>query len=168
HSLQFISHICTENNLFIEHYLNNELQKLLKSSNNQQVIKISDVINHQLSAQLMWKVLEPVGFSSSQTQNILLYLKNKPKTGKTFYSTYFQLLINRNEIIISPISKPEIEIQILELPFKWIKKPTCIIEFELGKPVFDTKNLTSYVDAEKINLPLMLRNWQKGDKIKPL
>lgn len=100
-------------------------------------------------------------------------LKNflNAKTGAQFHSDTFSFLKDREEIIIS--SKTEksekIAIQIAEIPFELVTKESTITFSETGDTNLNKKNKNlQQVDFDKLSFPLTVRNWQEGDKIKPL
>lgn len=93
------------------------------------------------------------------------------KTGAQFYTDHFSFLKDREEIIITTNSekKEKVNQQIDKLPFELNANDTLIFccksnDIQLKKEI---KNLQQ-VDFSKLNFPLTLRNWQEGDKIKPL
>lgn len=112
--------------------------------------------------------LKPYGFNANDVSDVIKSLKNQ--SGKKFMSKTHQLIKDRNKLIISVLNNTEneeFEIKTLNdfslLPFdlkaKFVLKETL-------KSIEKDKKF-AYFDAAKINFPLRVKKWQKGDKFKP-
>ncbi|WP_163409716.1 tRNA lysidine(34) synthetase TilS [Flavobacterium ajazii] len=89
------------------------------------------------------------------------------QSGKQVFSAEFRLLKNRDTLILSPIAetpeKEEFEInendQDVNFPLKLKLCNVSHISLDSNKVIF--------VDAEKIQYPLVLRKWKEGDSFQP-
>lgn len=113
--------------------------------------------------------LEPLGFSFRQC----LQIQETTQTGSDFFSENYWAVMDRNRLVITPISfKQEIsekyfihtQESILETEFFSLK-----INFIQNIPsVFAPPTEALYFDAEKLQFPLVVRAWQEGDTFQAL
>jgi len=89
------------------------------------------------------------------------------QSGKQVFSAEFRLLKNRDTLILSPISeiseKEEFEINEND---KEVNFPLKLRLCNVSHITIDS-NKTIFVDAEKIQFPLILRKWKEGDSFQP-
>ncbi|MEJ0032287.1 MAG: tRNA lysidine(34) synthetase TilS [Bacteroidota bacterium] len=97
-------------------------------------------------AGVLLRMIEPFGFNFSNAESII----NTTQAGKLFFSKTHQLVVDREELIISS-GIPETEIAIEE---------TTELTFTNDPGI-------AYVDADKVGA-LVLRNWEEGDFFYPL
>ena len=110
----------------------------------------------------LYRWLQPLGFKAWDDIYDLAFAE----TGKQIFSENFQLLKNRNFLIIAPKSKgTDFELR--------INKGTSEVNFhikllfcKITKPFYHT-NKTIFVDDEKLDYPLTLRKWKSGDIFYP-
>ena len=119
------------------------------------------------AASVLYNLITPYGFNYDQVKSIQASLKS---SGALFMSEQWVLNIDRTHLIISKIEKREVEI--------WIDKEqnnikadsssflTKVIEKKNYKILND--NNIAALDYAKLNFPLLLRNWRKGDSFIPL
>ena len=111
----------------------------------------------------LYQWLKPLGFTAWED----IYNLAKAETGKQIFSENYQLLKNRNYLIIAPKSTNNDE-SIL------IKKDTLEVNFHIKllfckvADTFFSTNKTIFVDEEKLTYPLTLRRWKSGDYFFPL
>jgi tRNA(Ile)-lysidine synthase len=117
---------------------------------------------------LMYFMTREYGFNKVQ---ILDLLKNETESvGKKIVSEKYEIIREREHLIIQ-------EIKIIEAVYEEITKfkktkvtETSVCDFTFIEPhLCDFKQTnTLYVDFDKISLPLIIKTWQDGDKMKPL
>jgi tRNA(Ile)-lysidine synthase len=89
------------------------------------------------------------------------------QSGKQVFSAEFRLLKNREALILSPISETD-EAQEYE-----INENDKVVNFPLKLSLCNVGHITInsnkaiFVDAEKIQYPLVLRKWKEGDSFQP-
>jgi tRNA(Ile)-lysidine synthase len=110
----------------------------------------------------LYQWLQEFGFSA---WNDIYDLVNS-QSGKIIYSSEFQLLKNRNFLILSPISEFENEVFFIEKNQIEVKFP---INLSICKvtDIFDTSKNTIFVDEDKLSFPLQIRKWKEGDYFRP-
>ena len=111
-------------------------------------------ITRQIS--LLHEVLSPKGFNASQIRDIYRSLSSS-QSGKRFFTTEWEVLRDREYLWIqkkdsSPLI-PELIIEEIE------RTPSFVIPRD--------KHIAC-LDADKLNHPLTIRKWERGDKFIPL
>jgi len=108
--------------------------------------------------------LRTYNFNASAVADIIDGLEGQ--SGKTFYSATHQIVKDRTHLLLSELkenTEERIEINsIEELPFN-----VRLIENVAGLEI-EKSNQYAYLDADKIQFPMVLRTWQQGDTFKPL
>ena len=105
------------------------------------------------------------------TDSICKTLQDGNFTGLKFKSPDFELLIDRDYILLREIII-ESKSETLKIPNDkpYITKPVKInFEIHKNKPdfeFFNNKNI-AYFDNDKLEYPLVIRKWQRGDRLIP-
>lgn len=131
-------------------------------------ITFEQIHQMKLPKQSLMQLLEPLGFNYAQVEQLLVSIE-RAESGKQFFSESHQITIDRNAIFINQKLNGEDE----EV---WIEKETSFLELPfymhfsfLKKDEINWQQKQSeYLDAAKLQFPLKLRKWKKGDRIKPL
>jgi len=124
--------------------------------------KLQSSISPQL---LAFELLKPFGFNSSQIESIVL--PQELTTGSILESETHTLLVNRQELVIAPKSDRAVAretIQTLVFENRWLKGELISREELTDFP--DGKTIAAF-DADKIELPVILNGWKKGDAFQP-
>ncbi len=156
-----------------EQVYGNEIEKLKKEilvrENDLMKISIPKLLNIENRKILLFEILSEYGFNGSQVEDIFKSVDSV--SGKSFYSGTHILIKDRNEFIISEI-KNEGKVNISINPdTSSITKPVGIkIETVKKDARFKLKRDSSfaYLDKSKLQFPLKLRKWEKGDYFYPL
>ena len=119
-------------------------------------ISLIDVLEDVAPISLLHEVLSPKGFNASQIRDIYRSLSSS-QSGKRFFSTEWEVLRDREYLWIqkkdsSPLI-PELIIEEIE------RTPSFVIPRD--------KHIAC-LDADKLNHPLTIRKWERGDKFIPL
>ena len=119
-------------------------------------ISLIDVLKDVAPISLLHEVLSPKGFNASQIRDIYRSLSSS-QSGKRFFSTEWEVLRDREYLWIqkkdsSPLI-PELIIEEIE------RTPSFVIPRD--------KHIAC-LDADKLNHPLTIRKWERGDKFIPL
>lgn len=150
--LYYINSLCNS-------FINNDLEKT--------IIDIEKLKKTPVYFPVLSEILHKYGFNEDSIKKI--YQQVETNSGKKFYSSEFELLINRNKIIIrkKTTEKEESCFLISEIkdlhypiPLKFEKKSRENFEFR------KSKNFAN-LDIEKIVFPLTLRKWKEGDVFFP-
>ena len=111
--------------------------------------------------QLLFEWIRQFGFSYYQCESIFVALDGKP--GKEFYSTEYQLVIEKETIDIFPIDPNRtthaLSQQVTTHPVRTRHALSLLIK--------DNPNIAQ-LDYDTLKLPLKTRTWQQGDRFHPL
>lgn len=155
----------------LETFLNIQVEKLankiLTKKDNAIYILIDEILELNPQKLLMFELLKPYQFNESVIEEILGALKGP--TGKVFLSNSHQAVINRAELIISQIEPSAenhhfIHSKDESITFKAFK----LTLFYADHLNFEAVKHKAYLDRDYLIFPLILRNWQQGDKFIPL
>lgn len=111
--------------------------------------------------ELLYELLKDFGFTEWNDVSNLL----DAQTGKQVLSKTHRLLKNRDELILTEVVINPIDEEYL-VTEEGISAPIKL-EIEQSMAIGETEKNTIYLDAEKLNFPLKLRKWRKGDSFKP-
>jgi tRNA(Ile)-lysidine synthase len=115
---------------------------------------------------LLWNVVKHFGFNLDQCRQIIKSIHGQ--SGKKFYSHEFELIIDREHLIIS---KQEVGLSEVEIENgntgahlgNYVLKISETTKTELSNDPSVAK-----LDAEKLQFPLTWRKWKAGDHFHPL
>lgn len=118
---------------------------------------------------LLYGLFHPYGFTETVLLDLARAWDGKP--GKVFRSAGYQLLVDRDKIILSRINREKADDVLLgstSSAYIWNQqKFNCKIvpnsQFELNK----NENIAQ-LDYDKLSFPLTLRSWKNGDYFQPL
>jgi len=124
--------------------------------------------NMQGATSLIYYWLRPYGFNSDQAQSLAESLK-EIKSGTIFRSTTFEVCLDREKLLLYPISTPFSEIE-LTVGASTFELPDGRYEITYGtKPELIDRNPNhALLDLDCLEFPLQLRSWQEGDRFNPL
>ena len=131
------------------------IQKVMKG---EKVISISALLDETAPSSLLFELLHPYGFNSSQIKDI--YQSLFGQSGRRFHSSQWEVLRDRDSLILHSFNGEEIN----HIP------PTLTYETVDITPDFiiPRDKHIACLDADKVTLPLTVRKWQAGDKFTPL
>lgn len=141
----------------VAHIYNNVCEKAIHRIMNTEKnrISIKALMAEEAPQSLLFEVLHPYGFHSAQIKDIFQSLT--AQSGKRFYSDGWQVLRDRDSLIVHPLeveeTPPALNYEIVEIT------PDFVIPRD--------KHIAC-LDADKVTLPLSIRKWQVGDKFTPL
>jgi len=116
-----------------------------------------------------YELLNPFGFSFSQIQDIIESLDGI--SGKQFYSLTHRLIKDRSYLIINEKSKITANTYYLEANNDSIEKPLNLnfsIVDNSEEYIIETSSKIGQFDFDRLEFPLVLRKWEKGDYFMPL
>ncbi|MDL2305399.1 tRNA lysidine(34) synthetase TilS [Bacteroides sp. OttesenSCG-928-D19] len=133
------------------------IEEARKRVGNKDGIVISRLLEEISPRALLFEILHPLGFNSTQIENVFLALQSTP--GKQFFSNSGYRLVRDREIlfIIPPRDDNDI------CPFE------LVTEENIYTPDFaiPREKDIACLDADKITQPLTARKWQHGDAFIP-
>jgi tRNA(Ile)-lysidine synthase len=123
------------------------------------VLKLKILPNYK---SYLYQWLQEFGFSAWND----IYDLVDSQSGKIIYSNEYQLVKNRNQLILSPILKSdEASYYIIENQLE-VKIPLNLKICQV-QSISNTNQNTIFVDADKLSFPLQIRKWNKGDNFQP-
>ncbi len=151
---------------------NTKKQLFINSNNNSFEVSIAKLQKLSPIAIWMYYLLSGFGYSRQVTNAVCLSLKDrKNNIGKRFYSADFELLLDRNNLIIRPIVDNKyvnpINISITQTS---INEPVNLIIQKLENTAefkFNNSSKFAYFDSDSLSFPLIVRRWQQGDRVTP-
>jgi len=160
--------ILAEENELLNYFLDDVKSKIcLTNEQNVVTISKSKLFSYPQSNVILYYLLDKFGFNYSQCRQIIESCSGE--SGKQFYSTHFELLVDREELILQPKVKITTS-QILiygEGVFK-LDNAQLIVKKMEGELHFNNDPFEEIVSIDESMFPLTLRYWQQGDFIHPL
>ena len=111
----------------------------------------------------LYELLSPYGFST--IESIAKSLNGQ--SGKQFFSSTHQLVVDREYILISTLEKEDMAFKILERDSK-LENPIAINFRTVSDKKIILDNRIAQLDFDKLQFPLILRKWKDRDKFVPL
>ncbi|MDF0717328.1 tRNA lysidine(34) synthetase TilS [Muricauda sp. 334s03] len=155
-------HYLQQTNDLVNHHLGELRAKLFEQSDGVIKIPIAELQKLQPLESYLYGLFKEYGFTEwNDVKNLLTAM-----SGKQVFSQTHQLLKDRDCLMLSKIKNKvkgtytvSLDIDTSELPIKLKLEEVGALE-EQGKNVV-------FLDKEKLNFPLVLRNWEKGDYFYP-
>ncbi|WP_293788265.1 tRNA lysidine(34) synthetase TilS [uncultured Pedobacter sp.] len=155
----------------LETFLNIQVQKLaqeiLDKRNDGIYISLAEISRLNPQKLLLYELLKPFNFGENVVYEIIDNLN--ALSGTHFFSTTHQAIINRNDMVIVEKHALFTANQFIHSTTENIVFGNAEISLMFTSEVKYEVNLNkAFVDADKLIFPLVLRNWQNGDKFIPL
>ncbi len=119
-----------------------------------------------------FELLSPFGFNQSNIRDIISLADSIP--GKEVLSATHKLIKDRDQLIIIPRQdnpgEQNFEVTTGDLKRKSIKSP-LELKFDIIEDIpvkYDDSGRSAYIDLEKLEFPLIIRKWRRGDFFYPL
>jgi len=156
-----------------ENFISDEIDKkridFIEKQGDLYLISIEKILHEKNGAYVLFELLKPFYFNHTTVLNIIESLQNQP--GKRFLSPTYELVIDREHLIISEINDENDKYYEFDEFTNEIDEPLKI-KFkkellEKGKSIPANNNI-AYLDFEKLRYPLKIRKYREGDKFSPL
>ncbi|MFY0654248.1 MAG: tRNA lysidine(34) synthetase TilS [Cyclobacteriaceae bacterium] len=133
------------------------------------IIKVDWVKEKVGSKLLLYTIIQDYGFNFDQAENVYECLEGQ--AGKTFFSSDFELTVDRSKIFIGKKQEEEgfdVEIQTYdkEVDIKGSSYRFNTVEAE-NFTLIKNQNF-AFLDYDLLEFPLKARSWKEGDKFVPL
>jgi tRNA(Ile)-lysidine synthase len=145
-----------------------ELEKQFKRTEEGLRVPKRAIEKFENAAAILWEVVHHYGFNLEQCQSTIQALHGQP--GKKFISMYFQLTIDREEIVISKRGEDWESVVIAKGDNQASLGP-----FSLDLKSVDNSDLRfsqdkheAIVDGDKLTFPIVWRKWKAGDHFYPM
>lgn len=121
---------------------------------------------------ILCEILKPFGFNWDQCLSLAdgLGPVSTQSSGNKYYASEYALYVDRQSLAIEPLDQRE-SIDLLVHEFtEAISIPWCTFSFESSDTIdeWSAHNNEASLDADKVNFPIRIRNWQQGDAFIPL
>jgi tRNA(Ile)-lysidine synthase len=155
----------------VEAFLNTEVEKLatkiLQKKDDGIYIAMDEIVKLNPQRLLFFELLKPYGFTESVVQEILSHLNSL--SGTHFFSSTHQAIINRDYLVIAEKNVDSIFNQFIHPSTQNILFGKDEIALSFSSEIkFEVDHYKAFVNADKLIFPLIVRNWQNGDKFIPL
>lgn len=118
----------------------------------------------------LYELLKGKGFHIGDAVQLM-----QAESGKTIYGTHHRLIKDRDRLWLANIQKaPSLEYQVKEFTasFKLGKRTFFMAYVDTTEPLQTLRQLGNeqslLLDADQVRFPFIIRNWNQGDKMKPL
>ena len=127
-------------------------------------LKISDLLALKPLSNYLYELLSPYGFLTIDA----IAKSLKGQSGKQFFSTTHELVVDREFIFISELAVKQNELITIKEATASIKSPIQL-KFSKTDSIEWIKDVDfAQLDFDKLQFPLHLRKWKEGDKFIPL
>lgn len=155
----------------VEAFLNTEVEKLatkiLQKKDDGIYIPMDEIVKLNPQRLLLFELLKPYGFTESVVQEILSHLNSL--SGTHFFSSTHQAIINRDHLVIAEKNVDSVFNQFIHPSTQNILFGKDEITLSFSSEIkFEVDHCKAFVNADKLIFPLIVRNWQNGDKFIPL
>jgi len=138
-------------------------RKVVEEAEEQKRINLKELLILPNYKAYLYQWLKPFGFTAWGD----IYALTDATSGKQVFSEDFRLLKDREFLILAPKSSFDNKQYLITEGTKEVNFPLRLRISEVAG-ISDISNTTIFVDAKKINFPLLLRKWQEGDVFYPL
>jgi tRNA(Ile)-lysidine synthase len=142
-------------------------QQIVKKDGNNYRISIEELKTSEAGAVYLFEFLYPFGFKPAAITEIIHSLDGLP--GKQFLSDTHRLIRDRRHLILTPKNTNTGSSYYIKKDQKELQLENCSFKFRLiaaGKTL-NKKNSIANLDLDKLEFPLELRKWKKGDSFQP-
>lgn len=146
---------------YLRSKLNEEADQTLQKKENEWVVTSF----RDKHPRLLFHILEDFGFNNQQVLDLI----RSNTSGKKIENEKYVVVDGHGDLYIyENVEDDSIDLEIFEPGRYNIGKETIVIS-EAEKPThFSANKLVAYVDANKVAWPLKVRDYQRGDRIKPI
>lgn len=159
----------TDMHLLTDEYSKMMIAPCVHRSDDHVSISFHTLLSHPAKNYLVWQALKEFGFEGIIIEEIIASCND---SGKSFFSSNYQLRIDREVFIIQKINSPFSYETSIERTTKKINLPGGSLNFQSTFPaVQDTpifEDNTACIDASLLQFPLKIRTWKSGDAFFPL
>jgi len=138
-------------------------RKVVEEAEEQKRINLKELLILPNYKAYLYQWLKPFGFTAWGD----IYALTDATSGKQVFSEDFRLLKDREFLILALKSSFDNKQYLITEGTKEVNFPLRLRISEVAG-ISDISNTTIFVDAKKINFPLLLRKWQEGDVFYPL
>jgi tRNA(Ile)-lysidine synthase len=148
-----------------------QLKKLVTAKEKELHIPVLKLLKTPAAHTLLWEILQPCAFSAAQVTEVMKLAQHGENSSYVASATH-RAIKNRNWLIIAPLPTAEAQHIVIEAKDTTIVFREGILRFKTSKSQIVTSQISTsdmaFLDAGKIQYPLLLRPWKQGDYFYPL
>ncbi len=129
------------------------------------LIKKETFQTFQYPGSVLWEMIKQFGFNMEQCEEITQSILGQ--SGKRFLTSTHQLIIDRENLIISKWQDSWEQTEIAEGQIHSTLGPWNL-EMKTSEPIIKSVHTEAVLDLEKLHFPLRWRKWKAGDSFCPL
>lgn len=138
----------------------------VQESKDRVVISKKSLGNYYAAASVLWRYIKSYGFNFEQAREIIQVINGQ--SGKRFLSPTHILVVDRDELIVTPHSN-EWNAARIESGDREVPLGPWRMFFSTGEsPTTGADKMEAALDADSLKFPLTWRKWKKGDAFRPL
>ncbi len=147
-------------------------KNIVQKQNRKTLFDIEKILELDNPSFYLFELLYPYGYNAAQVDDIVQALNGS--SGKIFYSTDYQVIKDRDFLILTPIDKntDTKTVYLTENTEKIKLSENQLLKISYFQNSADFKlpkdNTIAVLDKDKLKFPLIIRKWQKGDYFYPL
>jgi tRNA(Ile)-lysidine synthase len=146
----------------IQNYMDNLQDGLFEKDEGFFRVKIESLEKLTPLDAYLYQLFNEYGFTQWEDVKELL----KGTSGKGVYSKTHRLVKDRDYLLLSEKENKNDEVFVVPESSRYIKFPV-LLKLEEAKTLEEAGKNVVFLDKEKLNYPLILRNWKKGDYFYP-
>lgn len=146
-------------------------KSLLENKKGNDYISFNKLTNIKGCKTLFYEILSKRNFNYTQVEEMLENI-NETQVGKCYFSATHRIIKDRKHFILSAIKQENPSIIDIQSSTEKVKLPYNELLRIHQKPIkkltkTSSKKHFAYLDAEKLEFPLILRKWKEGDYFYP-
>ena len=141
----------------------------MEKSGAKQLIYLEKLAQSPSPLFLLGEWLLPLGFNTDQVRQMYeAYLAKN--TGASTHCGAYELLVDRNQMIIAPWPRPVLQAQKISLQGGSLELPQGVLEWESKESPLPSSfsKQEAWLDADRLEWPLSIEPWQPGDRFAPI
>jgi tRNA(Ile)-lysidine synthase len=149
-------------------FLNGEKNKVVFYQEDDLVVDVNMLLESPFPKALLFEILTEYNFHPKVIEQVFAGLNSAP--GKTFYSGKYRLIKDRRHLYLTPVPTDKQSIYYIEEGDMELFAPLDLVIQQFSSENFQLvkSSLVACIDAQKIEFPLLIRKWEKGDYFQPL
>lgn len=163
-------HNLKEARIIYENRIDNLKAKLIKNQGDQNIINVLELKKEKAPTTLLFEFLSPYGFSFDTVESIIQIGNNG--SGQYFYSTNYQLLFDRSNLIIQKKDHSKIDSQSFKVTDSLVEfnknQYKINVEVRTSDFVIEKDKSVACLDLDSLKPTLEIRTWLPGDRFQPI
>ncbi len=163
-----ISYLNETKNVFLDQ-IESVQSKVLDKNGDWVEISIAELKQLNPISTYLFEILRPYSFKGEVVNDIIKALDNP--SGSQFFSASHRLVVDRENLIVTPIGEPVNEVFYIEKDQEIVSEPIdmkiSIHRYSEDYKIPHSPNIAVF-DYDELAFPLLIRKWKKGEYFKPL